>query len=146
MDLTSVYRFLEKPQSIDHEILRIRQKIAALRGCLLPQGIRYDLDKVQTSPEDRMSRINAEIADLNARIDALLDDKAEAVRRISLAIESLDDDRERNVLSLYYVGRKTMREIERELHYSKRWTIKLKRAGVTKLSQRVHLSAPSDVL
>lgn len=141
-----VYEFLDRPVKIDHEVRRIRERIAALRGCLLPKGIRYDADRVQTSPEDTMSRISAEIADLEAQAGQLLDDKARAVAGIARAIDALEDEREKDVLTLYYIGRKSVRRIAEELHYSRRWVIRLKRSGVTKLSQRVHLSSPPHVL
>ena len=55
------YEFLNSARVLHWQWLRLKAKHDELQSCLLPAAIRYDKDKVQTSPEDAMSKIMAEI-------------------------------------------------------------------------------------
>ena len=57
-------------KSIRHkriELAAIKSYEEDLRLSLLPSGIRYDLDKVQTSPTDRMLEMVAKLTDMQER-------------------------------------------------------------------------------
>ena len=58
------YEFLNSVRVLHLQWLRLKAKHDALESCLLPGAIRYDKDKVQTSPDDTMSKVISEIADL----------------------------------------------------------------------------------
>lgn len=134
-ELQETYDFLLGPRRISDEIWRKDLRRQELRSCLLPSGITYDKDPVQTSPEDSMARIMAEVDELDGQIDTLRRSMAVEILRISRVIDQMDDPREATVLDAYYLGRRSMQEIADHLHYSTRHVYRLRDDGVAKMSQ-----------
>lgn len=120
-----------KVRIIDRTIWRLEIKRDSLKSCLLPGSVRYDLDKVQTSPEDRFSLVMAEVADLDSTIQELKRAKAEAIMDISAKIELVSDERERVILTAYYIGGIPMTRIAEQIGYSLPHTYRLRRSGET---------------
>lgn len=93
-------------KSIRHK----RRELAALisyeedlRLSLLPSGIRYDLDKVQTSPTDRMLEMMSKLGDMSAKTDEF---KATLIADISLAeklVDAMPTSKYRTLLRLRYL-------------------------------------------
>lgn len=135
MNYRETYDFLLGPRRISDEIWRKDLRRQELRSCLLPAGITYDKDRVQTSPEDSMARVMAEVDEIDSQIDALQRARALEILRISRVIDQMDDPREATVLDAYYLGRKSMQEIAEHLHYSERHVYRLRSEGVAKMSQ-----------
>ena len=135
MELQETYDFLLGPRRIADAIWRKDLRRQELRSCLLPSGITYDRDRVQTSPEDSMARIMAEVDELDQQIDILRRSMAMEILRISRVIDQMDDPREATVLDAYYLGRRSMQEIAEHLHYSERHVYRLRSEGVAKMSQ-----------
>ena len=134
-ELQETYDFLLGPRRISDEIWRKDLRRQELRSCLLPAGIAYDKDRVQTSPEDSMARVMAEVDEIDSQIDALQRARALEILRISRVIDRMDDPREATVLDAYYLGRRSMQEIAEHLHYSERHVYRLRSEGVAKMSQ-----------
>ena len=65
------YEFLNSARVLHWQWLRVKAKHDELESCLLPGAIRYDRDKVQTSPDDIMGRILAEVNELEQRMEQL---------------------------------------------------------------------------
>ena len=61
MNEDEVYDFLMGPHRKRLEIARKENIIAELRSCLPPGAIRYDKDRVQSSPNDQLSDTMAKI-------------------------------------------------------------------------------------
>lgn len=134
-ELQETYDFLLGPRRISDEIWRKDLRRQELKGCLLPSGIAYDGDRVQTSPEDSMARVMAEVDELDQQIDTLRRSMATEILRISRVIDQMEDPREATVLDAYYLGRRSMQEIAEHLHYSERHVYRLRSEGVAKMSQ-----------
>lgn len=134
-ELQETYDFLLGPRRIADAIWRKDLRRQELRSCLLPSGISYDGDRVQTSPEDSMARIMAEVDELDQQIDTLRRSMAVEILQISRVIDQMDDPREATVLDAYYLGRRSMQEIAEHLHYSERHVYRLRSEGVAKMSQ-----------
>ena len=64
MDLNETYDFLMQIRRKEIIIRRKETQRDELRACLLPGAIRYDRDRVQSTPTDKM-------ADVIARVDEL---------------------------------------------------------------------------
>ena len=125
--------FLLQIRVLDRTIWRLTMQRDELQSCLLPAAVRYDKDKVQTSPEDRFGDTAAAVADLDAKITELQKRKARLVITISDAIEHLEDDREKTILTAYYIRRLSMETIADRVGYSVAHTYRLRRAGVSHL-------------
>ena len=133
MDLKETYDFLLQPRRTSYEIWRKSLKRQELESCLLPSAITYDKDQVQTSPDDQVSRIMAEVDDLDRQIKELQQNRASQILEVSRLIEQLNDPREVTILSAYFVGRTSMKEIAGKLNYSIQHIYDLRRRGVEKI-------------
>lgn len=86
------------------EIEQLSEQIEELKYSLLPSGIQYDKIKVQTSPDDMMIRIAAEIDTYERQIRQHLE---KMIARQNMAIKfvgALEKSEYRQVLILYYLS------------------------------------------
>ena len=133
----SVYALLYEPRRIDQQIGRINAKIRSLRDSLALSGVRYDTDRVQSSPSDRMSAVIAETDALERKRDALIGSRMRAMEEIEEAIDRLEDDSEKTVLYMQYIGCESMDEIAEKLHYSRRSAYRLRAQALRSLDRQV---------
>ena len=112
------FEFLNSVRVLHWQYLRLKAKHDELESCLLPGAIRYDKDKVQTSPGDSMSKIIAEITDLEKEMSRVLKCKAQQVERIDKALKSLESEEERTALTMRYINRISVSEIAEAMGYS----------------------------
>lgn len=113
-----VYEFLNSARVLNLRWLRLKSKHDELESCLLPAAIRYDKDKVQTSPEDTMSKIIAEINVLEAEMAAVQIARAKRINDIDKALNSLESDEIRAALSMRFINRKPVSEIAEQMGYA----------------------------
>jgi hypothetical protein len=134
---TSIHEWLNRPTALTYDI-RAKIRIAEeLRSCLLPTAIRYDKDKVMTS-----YGTNADpMAEITARVDAIEREIAELQRQKACAIIELEDvfsqlDRnEHEVMSRYYITRKSISVIAKEMVYQRRSVYDLRAKGIEHVEQ-----------
>lgn len=137
MTISETYEFLNSIRRIEAAIIKMQIQRDELRACLLPAGIRYDKDKVQTSPADHMSQIEAKVVDMDREIGRMQEKKAETIEGVSGAIARLEDDNEQIVLLSLYVARHSAAKTARRLHYSRRGIYKLRDRAVKHLSEKL---------
>lgn len=122
----TVKAFLREVRHEQSEVARLELKLEYLKKSTLPGGIRYDKDKVQTSPDDRITDIMAEIGDIEMELEkdiaTLLKDISEAYRMIG----SLTSSRHRDVMRCYYLPDiepggelPTWDDVASRMHYSR---------------------------
>lgn len=125
-----VYGYLNSARVLFFQVLRLKAKHDELESCLLPAAIRYDRDKVQTSPDDSMSKTVAEVMELEDRMKELQYLRAERIKDIDRAINSLSSDEERTVLSMRFINRVPVSDIAESMGYAEPTIYKfLKRGG-----------------
>jgi DNA-directed RNA polymerase specialized sigma subunit len=131
----TVKQFLYSVRDEQKEIEELTDRIYEMRMSLLPAGIRYDTDKVQTSPEDKLSECEAKIADYSM----LLGQKKEALiqrrHRAQEMIDLLEDSRERQVLDIYFlsVKRLSMEDVSALIGYSRKQTFRIYKSALQNL-------------
>lgn len=133
--MTEDIRDLLTVRRLSYEIWRKELRLEEIRSTLLPKAITYDGDRVQTSPEDRMSEVMAKVVDLDAQIRQLKEKKAMAILALGDDIDRVDDERCRAVLDAYYIAGQRMTDIAESMAYSRQHVYKLRRAGVEKMRQ-----------
>ena len=129
MELKEVYDYLLSARRISDEIWRKDLRRQELKACLLPAAITYDKDRVQTTPEDGMAKVLAEVVDLDSQIVELQKRRALRIMEVSELIDRLEDSREAAILDAYYLGGRSMKEIAGHLHYSMQHTYRMRRSG-----------------
>ena len=107
MTLDETYDFLMQIRRKGIIIRRKETQRDELRACLLPGAIRYDRDRVQSTPTDKMAD----------------------------AIEKLEDDNVKTVLSEFYIARAPMTEVADAINYSVRRAYHFRKMGVTHLGE-----------
>lgn len=128
------HEYMRQVRQIELKIRRLTLQIEELESCLLPQGIRYDRDKVQTSPEDVLPKIAGKIQELEKQRTQLARERALLLLEIQDALDQLESEPERIVLEAYYLSRMSMREISEMIGYSIRQAYRLRTAGLQKLA------------
>lgn len=131
------YEFLNSARVLHWQWLRIKAKHDELESCLLPAAIRYDKDKVQTSPDDAISRILAEVNDLEKEMDRLQLLKAQRIEEIYKAINELPSNEERTVLMMRFISRIPVREIANAMGYAEPTIYKFMNQGGEHIAKRV---------
>lgn len=112
-------------------IKRLTDTVFTLRSSLTSQSYELNPDKVQTSgPKNTLEETVAKIvdleADINRRIDELVDMKQEAFTMIN-RIPDLD---QQNILIGRYIQLKKWEDISEELNYSMQWVFELHGKGL----------------
>ena len=125
MDLNETYDFLMQIRRKEIIIRRKETQRDELRACLLPGAIRYDRDRVQSTPTDKMADVIARVDELDREIEQLRREKASLVIVISDAIEKLEDD----------IARAPMTEVADAINYSVRRAYHFRKMGVTHLGE-----------
>lgn len=130
-----VYQLLNAPRRTRYRIQQVRSKYLAIYMAMMPGGIRYDKDKVQTSPADMMPEKMGELAELEEKIQRLEDLHRQQIEDITAACGKLSDELQRTVLMMFYVGGVSVREIAETLHYTAPTIYKARRQGQTALDK-----------
>lgn len=112
------YVFLNSARVLHWEWLRLKAKHDELESCLLPAAIRYDKDKVQTSSEDAMSKIVAEVTELEKEMNRVQLRKSQQIAKIDKAISALSSAEERTALTMRYINRIPVTDIADAMGYS----------------------------
>ncbi len=114
-----LYDILTRPKRLREDIGALDAKIDACLTGLLPGGIRYDLPKVQSSPREKFPEVMA-------KVDELMDtreDKAEklfkSIEEISTLANAIDNNTQKAVIIMHYIGGMTLNEIGDKLGYTK---------------------------
>lgn len=130
------FEYLGQIRKVEREMKRLELAIQQASFSLLPGAIRYDKEKVQTSPDDMLTKTFAEIDEMERELKANYKKKAEFLNEIYRTIEErMPEDTEvhqieKNVVVMYFVGRKTIREISAEMNYSVPHIYRLRNNGV----------------
>lgn len=94
-------------RKLDERLMHL--KFLELR--MLPAGIRYDKDKIQTSPSDQMSAFAAEYDETEAQINQLEADMVKQMKEIDAVLDQLPNENEKAVLKMYYLSSAEVKEI-----------------------------------
>lgn len=129
--------YLMQIRRLESRIRRKELRCEELRTCLDAKAIRYDVDRVQTSPVDKVSRILSTVKDLEDEIRSLRIEKAGLVTEISDTIELLDNDSESLVLMAFYVRQLPMTDVAREASYSVQHAYRLRKQGLIHLAEKM---------
>ena len=124
-----------------YEIIHLEELIKSAEMGLLPSGIRYDRDKVQTSPSDTMSAVLSKAADMQNELESsiakLQDRRIEAEK----LIRTLENSDEREVLRYYYLdtfnGRPlTWEQVSNRMNFNLRWVHRIHDRAITALVEK----------
>lgn len=128
-----VYDFLNSVRVLQWRWLRLKAKHDELESCLLPAAIRYDRDKVQTSPEDPMSKIVSEVHELEIEMAQVQLAKFKRIKEIDKAIHSVQAEEERTALTMRFINRISVSDIAEQMGYSEKRIYQFLDQGATQI-------------
>lgn len=96
-------KFFKRVRDERADIETLQLRIKELQLSLLPSGIRYDTDKVQTSPTDQMLRVAAEVDALERQMQQKLTRLNEDMLRAMQIVQAMPTPKYRQLLTLYYL-------------------------------------------
>ena len=131
------YNYLNSVRVLHWRWLRLKARHDELESCLLPAAIRYDKDKVQTSPDDTISKIVSEISELETQMNEVLLAKAKRIDEITNIIHSLESDEERTALTMRYINRVPVADIAEAMGYSVKRIYQFMDQGGTEISKKL---------
>lgn len=129
-----VYVFLGRPGEIRKKIKAKKETRLQLLMSLYPGAIRYDKDKVQTTPQDKMSDIMAQIDDLDHDIEDLKAQLRSSRQQVADMARELDPMQERIIILRYVDGLK-WDDVARAVHRSVRTVHRIHKETVDKLKK-----------
>lgn len=135
MTRQEAFVFLGQVRGFDNKIKRLERTIESLRYNLTPGAIRYDKDRVDTSPQDQMTELFAKIDQYERELQVEYAKRAEVVLKVDDALNRMDDTKERIVLKEYYIGKINLRDIADGLGITVRHCIRLKNNGVSMFAE-----------
>lgn len=135
MTRQEAFVFLGQVRGFDNKIKRLERTIESLRYNLTPGAIRYDKDRVDTSPQDQMTELFAKIDQYERELQVEYAKRAEVVLKVDNALNRMNDTKERIVLKEYYIGKINLRDIADGLGITVRHCIRLKNNGVSMFAE-----------
>lgn len=124
------YAYLNSIREMDLAIRRKTIQHNELQACLIPSGIRYDGEKIQATPDDKLSKVAAKVIDLEHEIRDLKRQKGERLMEITDILSRMENKDEETVLTEFFVGRIAMREIAASVFLEKSAVYDLRRRGL----------------
>ena len=124
-----------------YEIEHLKELIKSAEFGLLPSGIRYDRDKVQTSPDDTMSKVLAKAVDMQRELEnsiAVLQGRRIETEKL---IQSLGNSNEREVLRYYYLDTErgkplTWAQVACKMSFDERWVRRIHNRAIGHLIEK----------
>ena len=135
MTQQEAFVFLGQVRGCENRIKRLERIIESLRFSLLPGAIRYDKDRVNTSPEDSTTELFARIDEYERELKSEQQKMAKVVLTVDDALKKMADTRERVVLAEYYIGRVPISNIADGLGITTRHCIRLRNNGVSMFAE-----------
>ena len=130
--------FLRLIRDEDKDIREMRLKVEFLKYKAAGGGaIRYDKDRVQTTPEDILSQAMAEAVDLEQKIRDRECEITDRRIRTNMIIHSWDEYDLALVIMIYYLSNGSMTDVARKIKRSTRHAYRLKLEALEKFSENL---------
>lgn len=116
--MTDAYQFLRDIKKTESRMMRLKIRIVRLEQELLPGGIDYSKDVVQTSPSDRMPDVMAKISELRDDLSAQTVEYIHSTNIAMDVIEKMCDERYARVIFDIYIRGLSRGEVAGDMNYS----------------------------
>ena len=124
----SAKQYLQQVRILDERIMKDIEQLEAMQSNATGQGaIRYDKDRVQSSPQDRLCSDVCDIVTFNEEINEKIDRFVDLKERVIDQIKTLDAEQiQRDVLMKTYIEYKSNRQVASEIQKSGSHTFAIK--------------------
>ena len=125
--------YLQQYRNANREINAKLDQISRLRELATKTTQTLTADRVQSSPENKLEHICAKIADMEAEVDAQIDQLQVIKERVEKVIGQVSDASQRAVLERRYINGERWEEIAVELNYTYRHVTRLHGEALQKI-------------
>lgn len=98
-------------RELNKEIRNKQERLDELRALAMSMTTPYDRERVQTSPNDRLSNLMCKIIMLENEIDGMIDDYADEKQRAKMRIYQVQREEWQDILYSHYIEQKSFKEI-----------------------------------
>jgi len=133
----SVKQYLYSIRDEQKEIEELKDRIYEIEQSLLPSGIRYDKERVQSSPQEHMSEAMAASVDYQMALEKKLVKLIKRRREAQELIDKLPRSYERQVLEVYFlsVRKVKLEDVASIIGYSRAQTYNIYNAALKHLGE-----------
>ena len=138
MDAKTFFRAIRLER---REIRILNEKIYAREMDLLPSGIRYDKDQIQTSIEDTMTAKMAELGDYELKRKELLRTLTTRQAQAIEIVSHIPDTKQRQVMEIYYfdTSNPTWDDVADEMGYDRRWILRIHGNALEWINEHINI-------
>lgn len=137
MTRNEIYTILNRVSDLDAELQIVNIRIERMESTLQGHAIRYDQDKVQVSPSDRVADVMADMEELLLKQKRLQRDLLKAEQETADLIGRLKDGKHRLVLTYRYTASLPWASIAKRMGYDERHVKRLRDDAVDILCKPV---------
>lgn len=141
--MTNAKQFLREVRNEQREVTRLALKLEYLKKSILPGGIRYDMTKIQRSPDDKITELMAEIGDIETELEEDIRNLMQDIHTARQMIRGLASSIQRDVLTQYYLPEiglndelPTWRDIAISMHYSEHRILHIHGEALQQLNEK----------
>lgn len=120
-----LFKRLHQVDDINTALLCVQMQIDRLEGCLQGHAIRYDQDKVQTSPKDAVAEVMCELEGLLKKQTKLQIELTAAVADVAGLIGQLKNNRQALVMHCRYTSGMSWAKIADRVQCSERHVFRI---------------------
>ena len=132
-----VYEKLSAAVQCREKMTKVGAQIQELHYRLLPSGIDYTKDRVQSSPSDQMAEYGARLDELSRTYEELCNEYQPAMERVRKYIDdNLEDHRMRLVLDLKYVSGLKWKDVAIQSSYAQSTVYKIHSQAIGILEEK----------
>jgi len=132
-----LWQYINAEKMIDAKLDRIRryrEMATKITSMLTP-------DKVQSSQENKMERIIAQICDMSTEIEQDINSLRDTQKRVSDVIDGVRDPKQREVLYRRYINGEKWEEIAVHMILDYRWILRVHGKALENLTIESHIKA-----
>lgn len=139
----NVRQWLGRARSLNREMAALEKAKQDAKDAALRITQNYEADGAQSSKDPhKLDKLVEYIDLLDKKNDELIDAKLE----ITEAISGLPDSRHRTLLYEYYINGLTWEEVAAKMHYTWRWTMRLRKEALVEIEKsHINSYSPCDI-
>lgn len=130
------HAYLVKLKTYKKEHCKSLEKIEALRFGCMPGAIRYDVDRVQTSPTNKMESLLVESIDQEIKLEAKHKSYLTKAKYVEEVCKSFTND-ESDVIRMYYLYDCTFKNISTKIGKTERHIYRIKNIALEKFALHI---------
>ncbi len=135
MTKSELLKILTKQNRLESKIKMLDFEIERLYQSLYPQSIRYDTEKVKSSPESKLEPKMALIIDKKEQKEKLTNEYIKAYKESESIIDKAKDENAKAVLRLRFLSNMDWKEISSEIDVSSSSIFRFYRKGMNELKK-----------